>query len=424
MLDIREIGRDPEGWRARLCRRGDVPGLDEVLALDERRRALIQEVDGLRNKRTVTSKGMAGVADKKSAEFAALRDEMRAVGDRIKAIEAEQKEVQEALYAKALVLPNVPEEGAPDGTSEADNPVVRTWGKPTRFEFEPKAHWDLAEPKGWLDFEAGAKVAKTRFPVYRGALARLERALWNLMLDLHTTEHGYTEILPPFLVAEHSMVGTGQFPKFREDAFTVDGGELVLVPTAEVPLTNLHREEILEADTLPRRYTAFTPCFRKEAGGYGRDTRGLIRVHQFQKVEMVHITTPEDSEASLQAMVGHAAAVLEKLELPFRIVDLCTGDLGFGAKRTFDLEVWLPGQGEYREISSCSNCGDFQARRAMIRYRPEPGAKPRLCHTLNGSGLAVGRTVVAVLENYQREDGSVAVPKALQGYMGGLTELR
>lgn len=430
MLDIRQIAHAPDEWRRRLARRGAAEGLDEALRTDARRRALIQRADQLRQDKSAAESAMR-TADKKGPDFAEFRDRMRAVGAEVKAVADEQKAVEARLADLMLTIPNAPDDVIPDGATDADNVVLRRWGEPGTFDFEPKAHWDLAERHGWLDMEAGAKIAGARFPVYRGALARLERALCNLMLDLHTTKHGYTEILPPFMVNEASMEGTGQFPKFRADAFLVaaeEDGELkaqnlVLVPTAEVPLTNLHRDEILDADALPIRYTAFTPCFRREAGGYGRDTRGLIRVHQFQKVELVHIVHPDRSEAALETLVGHAEAVMQALELPYQVVDLCAGDVSFPSRRTYDIEVWLPGQGAYREISSCSNCGDYQARRAKIRYRPAVGEKPQLAHTLNGSGVALGRAVVAVLENGQQADGSVKLPAALVPYMGGLTSI-
>ncbi len=430
MLDIRQIAHAPDEWRRRLARRGAAEGLDEALRTDARRRELIQRADQLRHDKSETEKAMR-TADKQGPEFAEFRDRMRSVGAEVKSVANEQKEVEARLADLMLTIPNAPDDVIPDGKTDADNKVLRKWGEPRALDFEARAHWDIAEAHGWLDMEAGAKVAGARFPVYRGPLARLERALCNLMLDLHTTQHGYTEILPPFMVNEASMQGTGQFPKFRTDAFLVaaeDDGELkaqnlVLVPTAEVPLTNLHRDEILDAGALPVQYTAFTPCFRREAGGYGRDTRGLIRVHQFQKVELVHIVRPEESEAALETLIGNAEAVLQALELPYQVVDLCAGDVSFASRRTYDLEVWLPGQAEYREISSCSNCGDYQARRAKIRYRPAPGEKARLAHTLNGSGLALGRTVVAVLENGQQADGTVKLPAALVPYMGGLTSI-
>ena len=325
-----------------------------------------------------------------------------------------------ALEEQLLFLPNLPDEAVPEGAGAEDNVVVRTWGEPPTFDFEPVEHWTLGERLGILDFERAAKVTGARFTVYRGAGARLERALISFMLDLHTTEHGYTEILPPFMVNAESMRGTGQFPKFREEAFEMEKDGYYLVPTAEVPVTNLHRDEILDGSALPLCYTAYTPCFRREAGSYGKDTRGLIRQHQFNKVELVQFVAPEDSERGHEALTRHAEEVLRRLGLHYRVVDLCAGDLGFSAARTYDLEVWLPGQKTYREISSCSNFRDFQARRAAIRYRAEAGKKPALLHTLNGSGLAVGRTVVALLENGQQADGRVRIPEALRPYMGGL----
>lgn len=422
MLDIRLIGQEPDAFRHRLARRGGDVLLEPVLELDRRRRGLIARADQLRHEKGEAEKAMRS-ADKKSPEFAGFRDRMRDVGAQIKAVDEELARVEAELSERALVVPNVPDDAAPDGSGEADNVVLRTWGQKPTFDFAPRPHWEIGEALGLLDFERAAKVARARFAVYRGALARLERALMSFMLDLHTEVHGYTEVLTPYLVNPDSMQGTGQFPKFREEAFIVESDQLVLVPTAEVPITNLHRDEIFEPGELPRRYTGFTPCFRREAGGYGRDTRGLIRQHQFQKVEMVHFVEPERSEAALEEMTGHAEAVLQQLGLHYRVVDLCAADLGFAAARTHDLEVWLPGQDAYREISSCSNCRDFQARRAKIRYRSEPQAKPRLVHTLNGSGLAIGRTLVAILENYQHADGTIQVPEALHPYMGGLTRI-
>lgn len=415
MLDIRQIAREPDVWRDRLARRGGAEHIDAALALDEKRRACIQQGDALRHEKAQTEKGMRS-ADKKSPEFAAFRDRMRGIGAEIKAVAEAQKVAEDELAAFMLTIPNAPDDEVPDGDGEDDNVVLRVVGEKPRFDFEPQQHWDLGEALGMLDFERAAKITGARFTVYTGALARLERALAAFMLDMHTGDHGYTEVLPPFMVNAASMQGTGQFPKFEEDAFKVSDG-YVLVPTAEVPLTNLHRDEIID---LPKQYTAWTPCFRREAGGYGRDTRGLIRQHQFQKVELVCFCEPEHSEAAHAALTGHAEAILDALGLHYRVVDLCTGDLGFSAARTFDLEVWLPGQAAYREISSCSNFRDFQARRAQIRYRREGVKKPQLVHTLNGSGLAVGRTVVAILENYQLADGRVRVPDALRPYMGGL----
>jgi len=324
------------------------------------------------------------------------------------------------LEALWLTVPNLPHPGCPVGADESANPELRRWGTPPAFDFEPRPHWELGERLGILDFERAAKLSGARFAVLWGIGARLERALIGLMLDLHTGEHGYTEVLPPFLVSAASMTATGQLPKFEEDLFACRDDDLYLIPTAEVPVTNLHRDEILAEGTLPRRYCAYTPCFRREAGSHGKDTRGLIRQHQFDKVELVRFEEPESSYAALEELTGHAEAVLQRLELPYRVIELCTGDLGFSAARTYDLEVWLPGQARYREVSSCSCFESFQARRARIRYRVPGQKKPRLVHTLNGSGLAVGRTLVALLENHQRADGSVRLPEALVPYMGGL----
>lgn len=416
MLDLRQLSRDAEAFVQLLARRGEGLDLSEVVELDKRRRALIQSSDALRHRQKEAQKNM-GKADKKSEEFAQFREEMKAVSQQIKASAEEQREVEERLKALMTQLPNIPAAECPDGKSEEDNVVVSHWGEKPTHDFEPKPHWDVAEGLGILDFERGTKVTGARFTVYKGLGARLERALIQFMLDFHTDERGYTEILPPFLVNEESMLGAGQFPKFREDAFETGRDGFVLVPTAEVPLTNLHRDEILTAEELPVRYAAYTPCFRREAGSHGRDTRGLIRQHQFQKVELYTFCTPETSEAEHTYLTASAEEILRRLGLHYRVVDLCTGDLGFGANRTYDLEVWLPGMQAYREISSCSNCGDFQARRAAIRYRAPEAKKPALVHTLNGSGLAVGRTVVAILENYQRADGSVEIPEALRPYM-------
>ncbi|MBU0551519.1 serine--tRNA ligase [Myxococcota bacterium] len=419
MLDIREIRQSPERFRRALARRGQQTNFEEVIAIDAERRALIQRADQLRQAKSETEKGMRG-ADKQSAEFTEFRDKMRQVAQEIKEVAAAQKENEERLRGILLTLPNLPAEAIPDGADEHANVVLRTFGEKPQFDFEPKEHVEIGERLGLFDFERAVKISRSRFTVSMGAAAHMERALMAFMLDMHTTAHGYTEVLPPFLVNAESMEGTGQFPKFREDAFELERDGLSLIPTAEVPVTNLHRDEILELASLPVKYTAYTPCFRREAGSYGRDTRGLIRQHQFQKVELVQFTRPEDSEAAHEALTGHAEAILQALGLHYRVVDLCAGDLGFSAQRTYDLEVWLPGQGAYREISSCSNFGDFQARRAAIRYRPEGGGKPQLVHTLNGSGLAIGRTVVAILENYQQADGGVLIPEALQKYMGGM----
>ena len=423
MLDIRKIDQDPETFQERLARRGSDISFAEVVELGKRRRELIMRTEELRHQKSVTEASMK-TADKKGPEFAHFRDQMRALSQEIKASAQNLKETEEQLNAQLLQIPNIPDEDLPVGNSEDDNRVLRVHGEKPNFDYTPKEHWELGENLGYLDFERAVKVAQSRFSVLKGPLARLERALIQFMLDLHSEEHGYTEVLPPFLVNYNSMQGTGQFPKFKEDSFILERDNLALIPTAEVPVTNLHRDEILDGNQLPVRYTAYTPCFRREAGSYGRDTRGLIRQHQFQKVELVQFVRPETSDEALEQLTGHAETILKRLGLHFRTMVLCTGDLGFSAAKTYDLEVWLPGQQAYREISSCSNFRDFQARRASIRYRPEPNSKPQLCHTLNGSGLAVGRTLVAILENYQNEDGSITIPEALVPYMRGETVIK
>ena len=417
MLDIRQIDQNPEGFQARLSSRGAELSLAHIAELSKQRRVLIGRTEELRHQKSRTESSMK-TADKKGPEFAVFRDQMRAVSQEIKELAQKLKDTEAELHSAVLQVPNLPDPDLPIGQDEASNEEIRLVGDKPTFEFTPKEHWELGEQLGYLDFERAVKVAQSRFSVLRGPLAKLERALINFMLDLHTEIHGYTEILPPFLVNHSAMEGTGQFPKFKDDAFLLERDDLALIPTAEVPLTNLHREEILDGGNLPVRYTAYTPCFRREAGSYGRDTRGLIRQHQFQKVELVQFVKSDQSDAALEALTGHAEEVLKRLDLHYRVVKLCTGDLGFSAAKTYDLEVWLPGQNTYREISSCSNFRDFQARRAGIRYRPEPNAKPQLCHTLNGSGLAVGRTLVAILENYQQENGTIKIPDALRSYMG------
>jgi seryl-tRNA synthetase len=386
--------------------------------MDERRSKALVEVEGLRKLRNESSKKIGQIV-KSGGEAAPLREEMRQVGERIASCEKEVESAEEALRAFLIEVPNLPHPGAPEGKSSEDNPVLRTWSEPPRFGFEPKAHWDLGESLGILDFERAAKITGSRFALYLGDGAKLERALIQFMLDLHTREHGYLEVLPPFMVNAAALFGTGQLPKFEADLFKVEPGGYYLVPTAEVPVTNIHAGEILDGERLPIAYCAYTPCFRSEAGSHGKDVRGLIRQHQFNKVEMVRFTRPEDSYRQLDLLTGHAEEILKRLELPYRVVELCAGDLGFSSAKTYDLEVWLPGQQLYREISSCSNFEDFQARRAGIKFRPAHGAKAELVHTLNGSGLAVGRTLVALLENHQRADGTVTVPVALRPYMGG-----
>ena len=416
MLDIKRIVADPEGSEELLKRRSPEASLMPIIALNAERRDVVSRFNDLRHEQKTTSQGFRDKSLSAEAK-AELHTKLKALSDEVKALELKTKELDQALEDALLNVPNLPSGSSPVGQSEADNPVVRTWGEVPTYDFEPKAHNVIGEALGILDFESARKISGARFALYRGLGARLERALASFMIDLHTDEHGYEEVLPPFLVLRDAMVGTGQLPKFEEDAFKTADEELFLIPTAEVPVTNIHREEILEADALPRRYVAFSACFRREAGSYGRDTHGLTRLHQFQKVEMVQVTDAESSEEAHQRLTGHAEAVLQALGLPYRVVELCTGDLGFSAQRCYDLEVWLSGQKCWREISSCSNFGEFQARRAGIRYRPAPGEKPRYAHTLNGSGLAIGRTVMAILEHYQQADGSVKVPEVLVPYM-------
>lgn len=422
MLDIKQIRKKPAEFAERLALRGNEDALASLIELDATRRQLIVESDQLRHSKSETERGMR-TADKSSEEFAQFRDSMRAVAQRIKDVSEQLKTVESNLGDMLLQIPNIPHDSVPPGSDESANVVIHLRGDKPEFDFEPKPHWDVAGDLGLLDFEAASKMSGARFAVYKGALARLERALISFMLDTHTDQYGYTEVLPPYLVHPRCMIGTGQFPKFAEDAYVLEKDDLVLIPTGEVPLTNLHRDEILEASALPIKYTAFTPCFRREAGAYGRDTRGLIRQHQFQKVELVQFVEPELSDKALESLTSHAESILDALGLHYRRVCLCAGDLGFTAQQTNDLEVWLPSQKTYREISSCSNFGDFQARRAAIRYRAVDAKKPQLVHTLNGSGLAVGRTVVAILENYQQADGTVVVPEVLRHYMGGLSQL-
>ncbi|PLY00459.1 MAG: serine--tRNA ligase [Desulfuromonas sp.] len=421
MLDAKLLREQPEEIAALLSTRGQKIDLTPVVELDRRRRDLLQESESLKAEKNQVSAVIGRTKDKSQVQGEIAR--MKEVSARIKSLDDELKETEQQLNDFVLVLPNITHEACPVGQSEEDNVEVKVWGEIPHFDFTAKAHWDLGVDLGILDFETASKLAGARFALYRGAGARLERALINFMLDLHTGEHNYIEILPPFMVNRPTMTGTGQLPKFEEDLFRTEGVELFLIPTAEVPVTNMHREEILAPGSLPLSYVAYTPCFRREAGSHGKDTRGLIRQHQFNKVELVKFVLPEESDAQLQVLRGNAEKVLQLLELPYRIVDLCTGDIGFSAARTFDIEVWLPGQETYREISSCSNFRDFQARRAAIRFRREEGAKPELLHTLNGSGLAVGRTLVAILENYQQADGSVVIPEVLRPYMGGLEKI-
>jgi len=419
MLSRDYLRSETQSARTRLSSRGVDPSLlDRWVDLDFGRRSILGDVEQLKQRRNELSK-QVGAIKREGGDPDALLAEVGELKSKIAGHEDHLVETEAELAGLELALPNLTHESVPTGADEKSNRVERTIGETTSFDFEPKAHWDLGPKLGILDFERGAKIAGARFTTYFGDGARLERALINFMLDLHTGEHGYREVLPPFIVNRDALVGTGQLPKFEEDLFKLRGHEYYLIPTAEVPLTNLHRDEIVEEAVLPIKYVAYTPCFRAEAGSYGKDVRGLIRQHQFQKVELVQLSLPEISYAALEELTGHAERVLQVLELPYRVVTLSTGDTGFSAAKTYDLEVWLPGQNAYREISSCSNCEAFQARRAGLRYRPNTGGKPRYLHTLNGSGLAVGRTLVAILENFQLGDGSIRIPEVLQSYFGG-----
>jgi seryl-tRNA synthetase len=418
MLDIKFIRDNRNTVERMLKHRGYDMDLQAIMSLDQQRREAIQEVESLKHERKAVSDQIAQMK-KKGEDASHIISRMRQVSQRIKELDGKLGKVEDEIHRSLLLIPNVPHESVPVGKDENDNPVVKRWGEISQFSFTPKPHWELGESLGILDFERAAKITGARFTLYWGLGAQLERALINFMLDLHTTKHGYVEVLPPFVVNSSAMTGTGQLPKFKADLFKLEDWDYYLVPTAEVPVTNIFMNEILEEKDLPLYYTAYTPCFRSEAGSYGKDTRGLIRQHQFNKVEMVKFTTPEQSYDELESLLLDAEEVLQKLELPYRVVTLCTGDLGFSAAKTYDIEVWIPGQQAYREISSCSNFGDFQARRANIRYRPKGKKKIAYPYTLNGSGLAVGRTLVAIIENWQQEDGSVVIPPALRSYMGG-----
>ncbi|CUL36982.1 serine--tRNA ligase [Listeria monocytogenes] len=423
MLDVKLLRNNFDEVRQKLQNRGeDLGEFEKFGELDKRRRTLIVETEALKSQRNEVSQEIAKLKREKQDADAKI-EEMRVVGDRIKTLDIELREIDEKLDMILMSIPNIPHESTPVGESEDDNVEIRKWGEVSAFDFEPKAHWDLGTDLDILDFENAAKVTGSRFVFYKKLGARLERALINFMMDLHSNEHGYEEMLPPYMVNRASMTGTGQLPKFEEDAFLIEAEDYFLIPTAEVPVTNYHREDILKAEDLPRKYTAFSACFRSEAGSAGRDTRGLIRQHQFNKVELVQFVKPEDSYVALEKLTGNAEEVLRRLELPYRVLSMCTADLGFTAAKKYDLEVWIPSYNSYREISSCSNFESFQARRANIRFRREPGSKPEYVHTLNGSGLALGRTVAAILENYQDADGSVRIPKVLQGYMGGIEKI-
>lgn len=423
LLDIKFVRENLDAVRQMLQNRHNPLNLDDFEGLEKKRRELLQQTETLKSERNAASKEISAL--KKKGESA---DEkiaaMRAVGDKIAEIDAELKTVEEKLRDIMLHIPNMPKDDVPIGKDDTENPEVRKWGEPKKFDFEPKAHWDIGEDLGILDADRAAKVTGARFTFYKGLGARLERACINFMMDLHATKHGYTEMLAPYIANKDSMVGTGQLPKFAEDMFKLEGLDYYLVPTAEVPTTNYHRDEIMDGAQLPEYYSCYTACFRAEAGSAGRDTRGLIRQHQFNKVELIKFVQPETSWDELESMVDAAEDVLRELNLPYHVVQLCTGDMSFTSAKTYDIEVWFPSQNKYREISSCSNCLDYQARRANIKFRRDAKSKPEFVHTLNGSGLAVGRTVAAILENYQQEDGSVVVPEKLVPYMGGVTVIK
>jgi seryl-tRNA synthetase len=425
MLDVKFLRDHLPETEARLKARGVTFDLGEFREADATRRRLLSEVEQLKARRNTASEEV-GRKKRQGEPADDLVREMREVGDRIKTLDQSVKDCEERIGGFLLTVPNLPHASVPVGADSGANAEVRRWGEPRRFDFPPRPHWEIGEALGLLDFERATRMAQARFSVLLGMGARLERALVNFMLDLHTKEHGYTEVFPPLLVNAAAMTGTGQLPKFAEELFKTHDESLYLIPTAEVPVTNLHREELLGPGTLPLAYVAFTPCFRREAGSYGKDTRGLIRLHQFNKVELVRLAEPARSYEALEQMTRDAETVLQRLGLPYRTVVLCTGDMGFSAAKTYDIEVWLPAQGDsgaYREISSVSNCEAFQARRANIRYRPAPKAAPEYVHTLNGSGVAVGRTFVAILENYQQPDGSVLIPEALRPYMDGIDRI-
>ncbi|MGA3084822.1 MAG: serine--tRNA ligase [Thermodesulfobacteriota bacterium] len=420
MLDLRLI-RERLAWvQDRLSLRGQDLPWETFESLDKERREILQEAETLKHRRNTVSDQIGRLKQEKKEAREAI-EEMRQVSKRIKELDDSLAGIEEKFSAILLTLPNLPHETVPVGYTSEDNPVVRTWGKKPVFSFTPRPHWEIGENLDILDFERATRMTGARFVIYKGLGARLERALINFMLELHTNKHGYTEILPPFMVNSQSMIGTGQLPKFRDELFKLEGWDYFLIPTAEVPVTNLYQQEVLSIQEMPKHFVAYTPCFRSEAGSYGKDTRGLIRQHQFNKVELVKFCAPEESYAELESLLKNAEEVLKQLGLPYQVVSLCTGDLGFASAKTYDIEVWLPGQDLYREISSCSNFEDFQARRANIRFRREGRTKTELVHTLNGSGLAVGRTLVALLENYQQADGSVLIPPVLQPYMNGVS---
>ncbi len=422
MLDIRVIREEKEAVKAYLKARNNDFDIEKILALDQEKKKLLTTVEELKAKRNAGSKEV-GKIRASGGDASAIMEEMKKIGDQVKADDARMSEIDEELRALMLQIPNRPDASVPTGKDGSENVEVRRWNEPRKFDFEPKAHWDIGEACDILDFERGPRLAQSRFTVFKGLGARLERAIMNYMLDVHTLQQGYTEYNVPFMVNSDTMLGTGQLPKFAEDLYKVDHDDLWLIPTAEVPLTNMYRGEILSEKDLPKYLTAYTPCYRRESGSYGSDVRGIMRLHQFDKVEMVKICTPETSNDELEKLTANAEEILKGLGIPYRVIVLCTGDMGFSSAKTYDIEVWLPSQNCYREISSCSNCVDFQARRMNTRYRPADGGKPRFVHTLNGSGLAVGRTLIAILENFQNADGSVDIPPALVPYMGGVKKI-
>ncbi len=422
MLDLRFVRDNLPIVEDMLEKRGYEPDLSRFESLDKRRRQIIRDLEEMRAKRNTMNKEI-GEKKRKGEDTSKIYEEMKELSVKIKKMESELDPIEEELKGILMTIPNIPHDSVPIGRDEKDNAVVRMWGEPRDFDFDPLPHWDIGEKLGILDFSRASKIAGARFALYIREGALLERALINFMLDIHTKEHGYTEVLPPFMVNTASMTGTGQLPKFKDDLFKVEAWDLWLIPTAEVPVTNIHREETLREEDLPLYYVSYTPCFRSEAGSYGKDTRGLVRQHQFNKVELVKFSIPESSYNELESLTRNAEEILRRLNLPYRVVSLCTGDLGFSASKTYDLEVWLPGQNVYKEISSCSNFEDFQARRAQIRFKRRGAKRSEYVHTLNGSGLAVGRTVVAVLENYQQKDGSVIIPEALRPYMNGIERI-
>ena len=424
MLDLDFVRENIDLVKDAIEKKGTSAPIDEFKEVDKKRRELIQEVEELKQERNQSSQKIGELKREGKDEAAQeIIDRMQVVADEIKELDKKVKKYNQRLEEIMLQLPNIPQDDVPFGEDEADNVSVKTWGEPRQFDFSPQAHWDLGVDLDILDFEKGAKVSGARFTFLKQSAAKLERALIDFMIDVHTKEHDYEEVFPPFMVHEKSMYGTGQLPKFAEDSYKVEDTDYYLIPTAEVPITNMYREQILSKDDLPIHHVAYSACFRSEAGAHGRDTRGIIRQHQFNKVEMVKFVEPKNSEEELEKLVANAEAILQKLELPYRVMDMCTGDLGFTAAKKYDLEVWMPSYDTYREVSSCSNFKSFQARRAEIRYRPEPGANTKHVHTLNGSGLAIGRTAAAIMENYQTEEGEIIIPEVLRNYMGGKEKL-